>query len=54
MLAGHKQMELSYTANRIQNGTAMFLVKLNIHLSFDPAILFLDNILSELKTYVHI
>ena len=40
--------------NRIQNGTAMFLVKLNIHLSFDPAILFLDNILSELKTYVHI
>ena len=22
MLAGHKQMELSYTGNRIQNGTA--------------------------------
>ena len=42
--------------NRIQNSTAVFLVKLNVLLSFDPAILFLDNILSELKlkTYVHI
>ena len=55
-----EQQELSFTAVRNTNGAATLvdslevLIKVNIHIPYNPTIKFLGIYPNELKTYIHV